>query len=114
MTHEVFRKIYGLLLALSRRCSTEGCKCDYCQYQNQGKIRLLKRNHQFAFQKTVQFVDWMPTGFKLGINYQAPTCVPGSDQAQVQRAVCMLSNTTAIAQVLIIVYSLEITSIPYL
>jgi len=52
--------------------------------------------------KTVQFVDWMPTGFKLGINYQPPTCVPGSDQAEVQRAVCMLSNTTAIAQVSIV------------
>ena len=55
-----------------------------------------------VIKKTVQFVDWMPTGFKLGINYQPPTCVPGSDQAEVQRAVCMLSNTTAIAQVSIV------------
>ena len=60
--------------------------------------------HNTLVKKTVQFVDWMPTGFKLGINYQKPTCVPGSDQAEVQRAVCMLSNTTAIAQVSIIQY----------
>merc|ERR1739842_57015 len=40
----------------------------------------------------------MGTGFKVGINYQPPTVVPGGDLAKVQRAVCMLSNTTAIAE----------------
>ena len=43
-------------------------------------------------------MDWCPTGFKVGINYQPPTVVPGGDLAKVQRAVCMLSNTTAIAE----------------
>ncbi|KAI2811074.1 hypothetical protein BLOT_002245 [Blomia tropicalis] len=47
--------------------------------------------------RLTQFVDWCPTGFKVGINYQPPTVVPGGDLAKVQRAVCMLSNTTAIA-----------------
>merc|ERR1711974_528375 len=37
-------------------------------------------------------------GFKVGINYQPPTVVPGGDLAKVQRAVCMLSNTTASAE----------------
>eukprot|EP00606_Chrysophyceae_sp_TOSAG23-5_P000022 GSChrysophyteH2.ASY1.ANO1.446.1 assembled CDS len=50
--------------------------------------------------RTVQFVDWCPTGFKCGINYQPPTVVPGGDLARVQRAVCMVSNTTAIAEAL--------------
>merc|ERR1712045_197751 len=27
--------------------------------------------------RTIQFVDWCPTGFKCGINNQAPTVVPG-------------------------------------
>ena len=49
--------------------------------------------------RTIQFVDWCPTGFKCGINAQPPTVVPGGDLAKVQRAVCMLSNTTAIAEV---------------
>ncbi|BFZ10048.1 hypothetical protein BsWGS_13087 [Bradybaena similaris] len=48
--------------------------------------------------RSIQFVDWCPTGFKVGINYQPPTVVPGSDQAKVQRAVCMMSNNTAIAE----------------
>lgn len=49
-------------------------------------------------QKRIQFVDWCPTGFKIGINYRPPTVVPGGDLAKVQRAVCLLSNTTAIDQ----------------
>uniref|UniRef100_A0A8B9G794 Tubulin alpha chain n=1 Tax=Amazona collaria TaxID=241587 RepID=A0A8B9G794_9PSIT len=48
--------------------------------------------------RTIQFVDWCPAGFKVGINYQPPTVVPSGDLAKVQRAVCMLSNTTAIAE----------------
>lgn len=36
--------------------------------------------------------------FQVGINYQPPTVVPGGDLAKLQRAVCMLSNTTAIAE----------------
>ncbi|XP_003387185.1 PREDICTED: tubulin alpha-1 chain-like [Amphimedon queenslandica] len=48
--------------------------------------------------RTIQFVDWCPTGFKVGINHQAPGQVPGADLAPVNRSVCMLSNTTAIAE----------------
>jgi len=50
--------------------------------------------------RTIRFVDWCPTGFKVGVNYQAPTVVPGGDLAKVERSVLMISNTTAIAQVM--------------
>ena len=50
-------------------------------------------------QKSINFVDWCPTGFKVrlhfvssktlftqvGINYQPPTVVPGGDLAKVHR-----------------------------
>jgi len=49
--------------------------------------------------KTIQFVDWSPTGFKCGINSEPPSLVPGGDMAAVKRAVCMISNSTAIAEV---------------
>eukprot|EP01083_Nonionella_stella_P075943 206716_1 len=49
--------------------------------------------------KKVTFVEWCPTGFKVGINYQPPTVVPGGDLAKVQRACSMISNSTAIAEV---------------
>ncbi|XP_042874756.1 tubulin alpha chain-like isoform X2 [Penaeus japonicus] len=48
--------------------------------------------------KTVQFVEWCPTGFKLGINSGPPTVVPGGDLAKTNRAVCMLANTTALRE----------------
>lgn len=47
--------------------------------------------------RTIQFVDWCPTGFKLGICNEPPAHVPGGDLAKVQRSMCMLSNTTAIS-----------------
>ena len=46
----------------------------------------------------IRFVEWCPTGFKVGINYQPPTVVPGGDLAKVPRAICCLSNTTAIQE----------------
>jgi tubulin alpha len=32
----------------------------------------------------------------VGINYQPPTVIPGGDLAKLSRAVCCLSNSTAI------------------
>merc|ERR1712042_10752 len=55
---------------------------------------------EFKTKRTIRFVDWCPTGFKVGINYQPPTVVPGGDLAKVQRSVLMISNTTAIAEVM--------------
>jgi tubulin alpha len=49
--------------------------------------------------RTIQFVDWCPTGFKVGINYQTPFVVPGGDIAKMRRSISMLCNTTAIAEV---------------
>nr|AAA35351.1 alpha-tubulin 2 [Schizosaccharomyces pombe] len=48
--------------------------------------------------RTIQFVDWCPTGFKIGICDRPPQHIEGSEIAKVDRAVCMLSNTTSIAE----------------
>jgi len=50
---------------------------------------------------SIRFVDWSPTGFKVGINGQAPTAVPGSDLAAAPRALTMISNSTSISDVFI-------------
>lgn len=47
---------------------------------------------------SVRFVDWCPTGFKVGINQKAPTNIPGGILASVPRGVAMLASTTAIAE----------------
>jgi len=49
--------------------------------------------------KTIQFVDWSPTGFKMGINSQPPIPYPGFEMAVLPRACAMISNTSAIAEV---------------
>ncbi|KOC63663.1 Tubulin alpha chain [Habropoda laboriosa] len=46
--------------------------------------------------KSIRFVTWSPTGFKVGINYQPTTTVPGGDLAKSTRTVVMASNNTAI------------------
>ncbi|XP_065087294.1 tubulin alpha-8 chain-like [Ochlerotatus camptorhynchus] len=45
----------------------------------------------------ITFVDWCPTGFKIGVNQQTPYILPGAGLAKPKRAVCLLSNSTAIA-----------------
>lgn len=49
--------------------------------------------------RTINFVDWCPTGFKVGINYQPPSMVPGSNMAKVNRSVSMISNSSSISSV---------------
>lgn len=49
-------------------------------------------------QRNVNFVNWCPTSFKIGINYQSPCYVPGSGLAATRIALCMIANTTAIAE----------------
>ncbi|EFO24986.1 tubulin alpha chain [Loa loa] len=48
--------------------------------------------------RQINFVGWCPTGFKIGVNNEPPTVVPDGDLAPVPRALCMLANTTAIAE----------------
>jgi len=50
--------------------------------------------------RTVQFVDWCPTGFKCGINTEPPCEIPDGDIAKAKRACCMVANNTAIAETL--------------
>ncbi|KAF0974231.1 hypothetical protein FDP41_006841 [Naegleria fowleri] len=47
----------------------------------------------------IQFVDWSPCAFKIGVNSQKPTALEDSCLAQVDRSCAMISNNTAISQV---------------
>ena len=90
--------------------SNQLLKCD----QRQGKYMaccLLYRGDVFPkdvnssisdmkCKRSIRFVDWCPTGFKVGISGQPPIPSPGdSGVASVPRAVCMLANTTAVREV---------------
>ena len=83
------------------KCNTRNGKFMACCLLYRGDVVPKEVNAAIAAikaKRTIQFVDWCPTGFKIGINYRPPTVVPNGDQAKVQRAVCLLSNTTAIAE----------------
>ena len=43
---------------------------------------------------SIKFVDWNPTGVKVGLNYY-PIKILKSDIFQPLRSACMISNTTA-------------------
>uniref|UniRef100_A0A336KZU1 Tubulin alpha chain n=1 Tax=Culicoides sonorensis TaxID=179676 RepID=A0A336KZU1_CULSO len=62
-------------------------------------IEINKTIQEIKKQRRNMFVDWSPTSFKIGINGQPPICIPGGDVAHSNKAVCMLSNNTAIQHV---------------
>ncbi|KAF7355482.1 Tubulin nucleotide-binding domain-like protein [Mycena sanguinolenta] len=47
--------------------------------------------------RTIQFVDWCPSGIKSGGCNERPSFFPGGDLARMTSNVCMMSNTTAIS-----------------
>ena len=49
-------------------------------------------------QGTIKFVDWCPTGFKMGINYNPVPSIPGDFLWNSPRSVCTHSNSTAIRE----------------
>ncbi|KAL0334261.1 UNVERIFIED_CONTAM: Tubulin alpha-1 chain [Sesamum angustifolium] len=88
--------------SMMAKCDPRHGKYMACCLMYRGDVAPKDVNTAVATIKTkraVQFVDWCPTGFKCGINYQPPTVVPGGDLARVKRAVCMISNNTAVAEV---------------
>ena len=40
--------------------------------------------------RSIQFVDWCPTGFKVGINYQPTSVVPGGNNRYGTSSSCCL------------------------
>lgn len=50
--------------------------------------------------RTINFVNWCPTGFKVGINYSPATVVPGGDTAKSLRSLLMISNSTSFGSVI--------------
>jgi tubulin alpha len=83
------------------KCNPQHGKYMACCMLYHGDVVPKDVNAAIAFIKTnctIQFVDWCLSSFKVSIKYQPPAVVPGGHLAKVQRAMCMLSNTRAIAK----------------
>ncbi|XP_026470452.1 tubulin alpha chain-like [Ctenocephalides felis] len=96
ITNELFNKTNHMV-----KCDTNKGKYMACCMLYRGDvvpkdvnaaITILKEN------KCIKFVDWCPTGFKIGINSQSPIAITGSELLPISKAALMLSNTTAIQQ----------------
>merc|ERR1712233_269033 len=48
--------------------------------------------------KKVTFVEWCPTGFKVGLNDEPPAVLPEDDVAPAKRNIVMIGNNTAISR----------------
>merc|ERR1712093_924276 len=55
--------------------------------------QLMKRKNK------ITFVEWCPTGFKIGLNDEAPETVKGDDMSDSPRNVVMIGNNVAVSRV---------------
>lgn len=81
------------------KCELQAGKYMSCCLLYRGNVTPVDVNNAIVSLKNkrvVQFVDWSPAGYKVGINYMPPVAVPGGDLAKINRAVTMLANTTAL------------------
>merc|ERR1712083_9430 len=68
-----------------------------------GSVRAKAANATVQWLKTnkkVTFVEWVPTGFKVGLNEVPAAQVDGDETALFERNVMMMGNNTAISRVL--------------
>ncbi|XP_040153476.1 tubulin alpha-3 chain-like [Anopheles arabiensis] len=97
--------------AMTKQLFEPACQMVRCGSPGRGKYMaccLLYRGHilpkdineaiaSIKATRSVRFVDWCPTGFKIGINAMPPKMAPNGDLAPVRRCVTMLASTTAIS-----------------
>lgn len=84
------------------KCDTKSGKYLACSLAFRGDI--VPKNIGIAFSKlkldkTIDFLDWRPSNYRIRLDYNLPTAVPGGDLAKTTRDICMISNTTAIVEV---------------
>jgi len=73
-----------------------------CSVNYRGNVKAKKANAAVQWMKTnkkVCFVEWMPTGFKVGLNEEPAAAVENDELAQFERNVVVIGNNTAISRV---------------
>ena len=99
--HQITKSVFDPSLIMVN-CKPQECCYISCCLMYRGDVAKFDVNlaiSEIQKRKSIRFMDWTPTAFKVGINYQPPTVVPEGDLAKVMRSACMISNSTAIAEV---------------
>eukprot|EP00477_Mikrocytos_mackini_P000483 GAHX01000514.1.p1 GENE.GAHX01000514.1~~GAHX01000514.1.p1 ORF type:complete len:456 (-),score=86.69 GAHX01000514.1:45-1412(-) len=84
------------------KCDPRAGKYMACSLNYRGDVNATEANEAVGHlkqDKGMQFVDWCPTGFKVGLNNSQPMIPENSDIAESSRGVCAMANNTAIAEV---------------
>lgn len=98
MTQEVFEPD-TLLADCEQKETDKTMACCLVYRGNTSKIEANQAVEKIGRGKTVNFVDWCPTGFKVGINNNAPGHIEDWELAPMSRQVTMISNSTSVQQV---------------
>jgi len=88
--------------SMMAKCDPRLGKYIACCLMYRGEVVMKEINDALKAVKSkqsIQFVDWSPCAFKVGINSQPPTFVQGGDMASVDRSCSLISNNTSISQV---------------
>ncbi|XP_014246076.1 tubulin alpha-8 chain-like isoform X1 [Cimex lectularius] len=97
MTNNCFDDSHRLM-----RCPVDAGRYMSCCLLYRGDITPKDVNAAIAqakLKKTVKFVEWSPTGFKVGLNGSSPSTFPNSDITPSRKAICMMCNSTAIREI---------------
>ncbi|XP_037955075.1 tubulin alpha-1 chain-like [Teleopsis dalmanni] len=81
------------------RCNPQEGKYMACVLLYRGDVSPTDINSTILNMKrsgALRFVDWSPTGYKVGINAMPPSFVPGGDLSPSNKAVCCIANNTCI------------------
>ena len=97
LTHQVFEPANQLA-----RCDPRTGKFLACSIAYRGDV--IPKDVGYSIcdiktKRTIQFVDWCSTGFRVGITYQPNRVFPDGDIAEEKRSLCMLANSTAVSAV---------------
>lgn len=82
------------------KCDASRGKYMACVLLYRGIIPPAEINNSLQVIKSskIPFVNWCPTGFKVGINFQPPSSFPNSMMSASHLALCTVANTTAISE----------------
>ena len=84
------------------KCDPRHGKYMACSLNYRGDVTSTEANSSVGAikrEKSIQFVDWCPTGFKVGINKSTPETLSGSKIAKTTKSTCLIGNSTSIGEV---------------
>lgn len=92
-----------MLFNVQRRCASNYflifLNFNFSKFKKKKPTEVSKSIQKLKESKNIQFVEWVPTGFKCGFNSEKPLSISSSQHAKTERSVTLLANTTSLSQI---------------